>query len=247
MKRIGIVLIALLTLQTLSAEVIVMKSGKRYSGEVVFQNEEVVIIKDATGTRFQCPMKEIRSIGAQEMEQTEMITKIANSDIQMPTKHVSLSIEAVGGAITLPREQWGGYVDANFIIGSRRINGRNILLGGAVGYLGGFFKETTYSFIPIQFVARVPLMDTQRAPQVNFSIGYGIAASKNYKGGLHAAVDVCYRYQMNEKSAVLLGVNILFQQASIATSETIDGYTYTSSELSGRGFIGIGAKVGILF
>lgn len=247
MKRIGIILVALLALQTLSAEVIVMKSGKRYSGEIVFQNEEVIIIKDASGTRFQCPKKDVLSVGAAPMEQTEMVTQLANSEIMVPTKRVSLSIEAVGGAIALPREQWGGYVDANFIIGSRRIKDKNILLGGAVGYLGGFFKETTYSFIPIQFVARVPLMNTQRAPQVNFSIGYGIAASKNYKGGLHAAVDVCYRYQMNEKSAVLLGVNVLFQQASIATSETIDGYTYTSSELSGRGFIGIGAKIGIVF
>lgn len=247
MKKVLFILIGLLTWQFLSAEVIVMKSGKRYSGEIVFQNEEVVIIKDATGTRFQCPMADVLSIGSTPMEQTEMVTQLANSEIMVPTKRVCLSIEAVGGALTLPREQWGGYVDANFIIGSRRIKDKNILLGGAVGYLGGFFKETTYSFIPIQFVARVPLMDTQRAPQVNFSIGYGIAASKNYKGGLHAAVDVCYRYQMNEKSAVLMGLNVLFQQASIATRETIDGYTYVSSDLSGRGFIGIGAKIGIVF
>ncbi len=247
MKKVLFILIGLLTWQWLSAEVIVMKSGKRYSGEIVFQNEEVVIIKDATGTRFQCPMKEVRSIGAQEMEQTEMITQIANSDIQVPTKRVCLSIEAAGGAVTIPKEQWGGYVDANFMIGSRRVMGRNILLGGAVGYEGLFFADKTYSFIPIQFVARIPMMDATHAPQVNFSLGYGIATSQNYKGGLHAAIDLCYRYQMNEKSAVILGVNVLFQQASIATSETIGGYTYTSSDLSGRGFIGLGAKVGIVF
>ncbi len=247
MKRIGIVLIALLVLQTLSAEVIVMKSGKRYSGEIVFQNEEVVIIRDVTGTRFQCPRADIRSIGAQEMEQTQMMTKIANSDLQVPTKRVSLSIEAVGGALAIPREQWGGYLDANFIIGSRRIKNKNILLGGAVGYFGGFFKETTYSFIPLQVVARVPIIDAKHAPQVNFSVGYGIATSKNYKGGLHAAVDVCYRYQMNEKSAVLLGVNVLFQQASLAGVEMKEGQLFTSSDLVGKGFIGIGAKVGILF
>ena len=247
MKRIGIVLIALLVLQTLSAEVIVMKSGKRYSGEIVFQNEEVVIIRDVTGTRFQCPRADIRSIGAQEMEQTQMMTKIANSDLQVPTKRVSLSIEAVGGALAIPREQWGGYLDANFIIGSRRIKHKNILLGGAVGYFGGFFKETTYSFIPLQVVARVPIIDAKHAPQVNFSVGYGIATSKNYKGGLHAAVDVCYRYQMNEKSAVLLGVNVLFQQASLAGVEMKEGQLFTSSDLVGKGFIGIGAKVGIVF
>lgn len=247
MKRIGIVLIALLALQTLSAEVVLMKSGKRYSGEIVFQNEEVVIIRDATGTRFQCPMSDVRSIGDVPAEQTEMVTKIANSELQVPVRKVSLSIEAVGGAVTLPREQWGGYVDANFIIGSRQIKGRNILLGGAVGYEGFFFADKTYSFIPLQVVARVPILEAMHAPQVNFSLGYGIATNKNYKGGLHAAIDVCYRYQMNKKSAVFLGINVLFQQASLEGLEKKGDNVYQTDGLTGKGFIGVGAKIGIIF
>lgn len=246
MKKVLLILIGLLTLPLLSAEVIVMKSGKRYSGEIVFQNEEVVIIRDATGTRFQCPMQDVRSIGGEPAEPTEMVTKIANSDIQIPVKHVALSIEATGGAVTIPREQWGGLVSADFIIGSRRIANKSILLGGAVGYMGSFFSDKTYSFIPIRFVARIPIMEAVHAPQVGFSIGYGIAAHKEYKGGLHAGIDVCYRYRMSEKSALLLGVNFLFQQASIAGSETIENETY-STDLVGKGFVGIGAKVGILF
>lgn len=246
MKRVLFILLALVSWLAASAEVIVMKSGKRYSGEILFQNEEVVIIKDATGTRFQCPMKEIRSIGAEPAEETEMITKIANSELQMSTKRLSLSIEAGGGAVTVPREQWGGYANANFIIGTRRIMKKNILLGGSVGYEGMFFADKTYSFIPIQFAARIPIIDAVHAPQINFSLGYGIATSKNYKGGLHAAIDLCYRYQMNAKSAVLLGVNVLFQQARIDAIGQMGDNIYTETN-AGRAFVGVGAKVGIVF
>lgn len=133
MRKIFVLIGLLLFTLSMSAEVVLMKSGKRYTGEIVFQNDEVVIIRDATGTRFQCPMAEVRSIGAQDIEETPMLTNIANSEVQIPTRKVSLSIEAAGGAATLPKTGWGGYVTADFLIGTRRVMSKNILLGGAVG------------------------------------------------------------------------------------------------------------------
>ncbi len=246
MRKVVIVIGLLVFALSMQAEVVLMKSGKRYTGEVVFQNEEVVIIRDATGTRFQCPMAEVRSIGAQDLEQTPMLTNIANSEVQIPTRKVSLSIEAAGGAATLPKTGWGGYMTADFLIGTRRVMNKEILLGGAVGYTGVFLADKTYSFIPIQLVARIPIIDAQHAPQVNFSAGYGIAASKNYKGGLHAAIDICYRYQMTAKSAVLLGANVVFQQTSLSVMESYEKGQY-ENPTAGRCLIGIGAKFAIVF
>lgn len=246
MRKIFVLIGLLLFTLSMSAEVVLMKSGKRYTGEIVFQNDEVVIIRDATGTRFQCPMAEVRSIGAQEIEETPMLTNIANSEVQIPTRKVSLSIEAAGGAATLPKTGWGGYVTADFLIGTRRVMSKNILLGGAVGYTGVFLADKTFSFIPIQVVARIPIIDAQHAPQVNFSAGYGIATSKNYKGGLHAAIDICYRYQMTAKSAVLLGANVFFQQTSLSVIESYPQGQY-ENPTAGRCLVGIGAKFAIVF
>ncbi len=246
MRKTILILCLLWIATALSAEVVILKSGKRYTGEIIFQNEEVVILRDATGTRFQCPRADIRSIGEAQMEETPMLTQIANSDIQISARKVSLSIEAAGGAVTMPQSSWGGYVTADFLIGTRRVMGKNILLGGAVGYAGVFLADKTYSFIPLQVVARIPIIDAQHAPQINFSAGYGIATSKNYKGGLHAAIDLCYRYQMTEKSAVLLGVNVFFQQTSLSVIEE-HGEGQYENPMAGRCFVGIGAKCAIVF
>ncbi len=246
MRRIIFVIGLLAFTLSIQAEVVHMKSGKVYTGEIVFQNDEVVIIRDATGTRFQCPMAEVRSIGAKEMDETPMLTNLANSEIQIPTHKISLSIEAAGGAVTLPKTSWGGFVTADFLIGTRRVMNKEILLGGSVGYTGVFLPNKTYSFIPIQFVARIPIIDAQHAPQVNFSAGYGIATSKYYKGGLHAAIDLCYRYQMTIKSAVLLGVNVFFQQTSLSVMEEHEQGVY-ENPTAGRCFVGVGAKIAIVF
>lgn len=246
MKKCFVLILLFFMALSLRAEVVIMKSGKRYTGEIVFQNEEVVIIRDATGTRFQCPMADVRSIGEEEMDLTPMLTNIANSDVQISSRKVSLSIEAAGGAVTMPKSLWGGFVTADFLIGTRRVMNKNILLGGAVGYTGVFLADKTYSFIPIQVVARLPLIDAEHAPQINFSAGYGIATDKNYKGGLHAAIDFCYRYQMNVKSAVLLGVNVFFQQTSLSVMEQ-HGEGQYENPTAGRCFVGIGAKCAIVF
>jgi hypothetical protein len=44
------------------AEVVVLNTGIRIQGEIIMQNEEVVIIKKKDGTRFQYPRSELASI-----------------------------------------------------------------------------------------------------------------------------------------------------------------------------------------
>ena len=62
-----ILLIGLLLLSVVSmAEVIVLRSGQRVVGEIVLQNDEVVIVRGENGMRYQYPMNEVSSIGLEE-------------------------------------------------------------------------------------------------------------------------------------------------------------------------------------
>ena len=73
MKQIGKIgwLMCLLLAGTtfVSAEVVRLKSGKTIEGTILFQNDEVIVIRDASGARFQYPKSEIEEEGEQDKEQ----------------------------------------------------------------------------------------------------------------------------------------------------------------------------------
>ena len=91
-----------------------------------------------------------------------------------------------------------------------------------------FIGAEKYNFLPVQVALRLPLLEQKHAPVFGMALGYGIALSKTYKGGLYASIDFGYRYQINEKSALAVVASAQFQQAKIAAAEIVEGNTFTN-------------------
>ena len=100
--------------------------------------------------------------------------------------------------------------------------GKKVFLGGTIGYEAMFADGKTLSYLPIAVAAQGPLMQKNSAPFLGASMGYGIALSKSYTGGLYATADLGWRWQMNNKKAIMLALNVTFLQTRINISETID-------------------------
>ena len=88
-------------------------------------------------------------------------------------------------------------------------------------------------------------METKHAPVFGVALGYGVALSKTYVGGLYAGLDFGYRYQINEKSALALLLSASFQQAKLDVVETIDGVAF--SHKVGRNIVSPGLKFAFYF
>ena len=91
----------------------------------------------------------------------------------------------------------------------------------------------------------MPLIETGHAPVFGVSLGYGIALSKNYLGGIYTGLDFGYRCQLNPKVALSLVAFAQLQQATINLIETIDDNEYTNR--TGRVFITPGLKLALYF
>ncbi|MGM9810898.1 MAG: hypothetical protein ACI30J_08560 [Paludibacteraceae bacterium] len=257
------------------ADVVVLQSGKEIQGTILVQNEEVVIIKTASGSRFQYPTNEIKAIrkegsanqgGAgnatspQERERT-------NEKHVSPTsvKKVSVAIELAGGAASKPADdKTYGNMSADLLVGSHNLLNRGIFLGGSVGYLGALYtttqtivttttpivKKTTtaYSFLPITLAARIPLLRYKYAPMIGIQLGYGVALSKDYQGGLNAGLNIGYCYRISERQRLYIAADCQFQQAFINTTEYIidnGGQVHNYTHPAGQCFIHYGVRVGI--
>lgn len=253
MKRLFSILTVLFAWAMLHAEVVVLRSGDTVEGTIVFQNEEVVVIKTRGGTRYQYPMSDVKEIlkGAQHTD-NQPNTEIENST-ETQRKKVSLAIELSGGGAYMPDAGLsGGGVSGNLLIGTHNLLNRSIFLGGGVGYTGAFLpaenaQKQSYSFLPVMLAVRAPMMQQKHAPMIGGEIGYGIALSKAYKGGLHAGFNIGYCYRISEQQRLYVAGSIRLQQAFADTKSTIveDGETYEYQGFAGTCLLTYGVRIGI--
>ena len=244
MRKSLILILFCITCVCTHAETLLLRTGARVKGTVVFQNEEVVVLRDAEGARFQYPRADIEAVvddEAPEAKQEEQ--KNEDGDIQT-TKKATILLELAGGAAFVP-SQAGGSVSADLLVGSHHIGARHIFAGAGIGYHGVFVAGEQYNFLPVQAALRMPFTEQKHAPVFGLSLGYGIALSKNYTGGIYAGLDVGYRCQLNERTALALVAFAHFQQASVSTVTVIEDIEYTQK--SGRNIVTSGLKFALYF
>lgn len=221
-----------------SAEVVKLKSGGKVVGSIVFQNEEVVVIKDASGSRYQYLMSDVDSILAEEEVQEEVVESSGAT-----TKRISVGLELSGGAGVLPQHSAGANLQGDLVIGACNILDKKIFAGGALGYHMYTFGGTNYSFLPIQAKLAMPFTTKTNAPMAGIGLGYGISTNKAIKGGLFADIEVGWRHEMSKGRSFFLGAYANFLNAKLPITETIENQDYTS--IATRNLCGTGVRFGI--
>ncbi len=257
MKKLFLtIVLGWLTCVLASADTVYLRTGERVEGTILFQNEEVVIIRNAEGQRFQYPRTDVELIGSKDEVTNEGIKELTNEGIKeltpepepeiKVTKKASILLELAGGPAINGNEMGGGF-SVDLLVGSHHIGDRHVFIGGGVGYHGLFIGSGKYNFLPIQAAFRIPLMETKHAPVFGLSIGYGIALSKTYKGGIYASLDMGYRYQINPRTAMAILLYSQFQRASIEVGEQIEGDETTFMRKKGCNLITPGLKLAFYF
>ena len=184
-------------------------------------------------------MNELTNEGIKE------VTPEPEPEIQV-TKKATILLELAGGPAINGNESGGGF-SVDLLVGSHHIGDRHVFIGGGVGYHGLFIGRGKYNFLPIQAAFRIPLLEAKHAPVFGLSIGYGIALSKTYKGGIYASLDMGYRYQINPRTAFAVLLYSHFQRASIEVGEQVEGDATTFMHQKGCNLINPGLKLAFYF
>ena len=237
------------------AETIVLRTGARVQGTIVMQNEEVVIVKTEEGARFQYPRADVEEI-IEDDRLAISDERLAEDESEIQTsKKAAILLEVGASDVYIPGEKMGVGASIDFLVGSHHIGDKHIFIGGGVGYHGMYMINMQaktvgnlikyYHFLPIQAALRMPILEQKHAPVIGASIGYGIALSKSYTGGLYAGLDLGYRYQANPKTAIGVVGFVQFQQAKVEVIDTVDGHEFANK--TGRNFISFGLKFALYF
>ena len=246
-KRALLIVLCLMAIASAYAETIVLRTGARVRGTVVFQNDEVIILRDAeTGARFQYPREDVAEVLTDEQAVVEAEETVVAEENEIRTsKKASILLELAGGAAVNPGNGIGGAAGVDLLVGSHHINSRHIFVGGGLGYHGLFIGGEKYNFLPVQVAVRAPFTEGKHAPCLGVSLGYGIALSKQYVGGIYAGLDLGYRCQVNPKTAIAVVAYTQFHQATLTVTEDIEGVPF--SHKTGRNLVTPGVKIALYF
>ncbi|MCM1034857.1 MAG: hypothetical protein NC038_04720 [Paludibacter sp.] len=217
---------------------ITLLSGQQISGNILFQDSDVIVIKTDDGTRYQYLKSEIKNI-TDIADNNNTQNKIKQNNTP---KKVTASVQIAAGAATLTGRNWGTSINASIRIGTHNLLNKHIFLGGAIGYQAYILTQQNFQFIPITINADIPFLQDKHAPYIALAAGYGCALSKNYKGGAHAQIEIGYRYNFNTKNTLLIGIYAQLQQTTLNIDEYIDLQPYNTTTT--RTFRNFGIKVG---
>lgn len=243
-KYLYIALLLLASALCAHAETILLRTGARVRGEIVFQNEEVVIVRDAEGKRFQYLRSDVEAVLTDDSAEVAAEVSEKEQELQTPKK-ASIILELAGGAAVQPQEYAGGAFSVDMLVGSHHIGDRHLFIGGGLGYHGLFLNGEKLNFLPIQVAIRLPFTETKHAPVFGFGLGYGVALSKDFLGGIYASADFGYRCQINPKTAIAVVAYTQFQQAKITVIQSIDDLPFSGK--SGRNLVCAGVKLAFCF
>lgn len=243
MKRIYLCWLCLFLALSVSATeyvTLTLQGGMTFSGELLAENDEVVVLRDKQGRRFQYMKSEVAMLS--RLSQAPAATEEETTATR--TGKVAARLQVAAGAATLPHSWWGTDVAADFMLGTRTLADRPCFLGGSIGYHGVFLPEQRYHYVPIQLVLSMPLVEGKHAPELGLSVGYGISANTT-QGGLCAAANIGYRYTFAPRGALLLSAYLRFQQDRLTIQESLEGKLYNKQV--GSGILGMGINMALQF
>lgn len=238
-RRWLVILIGLICSLVMSAHVITLRTGEKKQGEIIFQNEDVVIFKEANGSRYQYPMSEVVSIS------DDAVAMTTNEKKSSSGKAVGVMLQVTEGAYLVNNAAYE-HIGADLCIGANNIAGKQIFLGGGIGYHALLSKAIgMYAFLPVQVRATIPFGNKKNAPYAGIGIGYGIGLSKSYKGGLAANLDLGWRHQLNSGRTLLLSANASVQGCQWdRITQSIGTQLFTDKDTQ-RNLLGIGIQFAI--
>ena len=223
------------------AELVVLRSGKTVKGEILLHNEEVVIIRQKDGARFQFPMQEVLSISAELPPKRQSSTNRTAED-----KRVACHFAVAGGTAYTPNGL-GGYINPTVFVGTHTLRNLPIAVGGTIGYHGVFAQGNTYSWIPLQASIHLSPTVNSQLSTVNcqLSIGYAFALSQDYTGGICAGMEIGWSHAIGNTSSILVALNAQALQTRMHVTETVNGNSYHN--FRGCTLVSLGMKLGIQF
>ncbi len=227
MKLRALLLCLLLSILTLTAQEsagiskITLKNGTEFTGRIILRNDEIIMLKDNSGARFQIAVSEIDKIATVSVI-TGNLSAIGNDAINeefVPNENFCGHLELSTSTATARKAfENNAATQASLVFGNKKAFGKDLFVGLGAGYL--WVSESNLRLIPAILKIQANTSKNRTSPFVGFESGYAFAANKSYGGGPFAKAAVGVNYRISNKTAIFAGISAAIFSFSGQLSET---------------------------
>ncbi|MDR0370720.1 MAG: hypothetical protein LBH80_02550 [Prevotellaceae bacterium] len=219
--------------QDAGRDIITLKTGNTYTGNIVFRNDDVVLLQTDSGERFQFLLSAIKEIKKRQLpvesdrknEGNAEITDMAGND------HLRMQLIVSGGASFAEKSfDLHPSVQASLLLATDDLLDKPLTAGFGLGYHAVLTKEndvvTPVPFLPLFAHLQYNFSKARHRPFVGFDVGYAFALSEKYKGGPNTKLSAGYAFNMTYKTAFYAGLFYGLQGIAADLHEELNGETY---------------------
>jgi hypothetical protein len=241
-KKLFFLIIALITIAQISIAVesdpvrITLKSGEVYSGEIVLQNEKIILIRTTSGERFQFPVFQVKDITkiTDKSEEIQRNDNSSNEILPYQSKHNFCSIFDVSGGASSGKNCFSNSTsgDITLSFGTRSIAGNSLFFGGGAGFsiINNRSTNEMLRFIPVYMRFQSNnLIRWRTSPYLSLDAGYAFPIENTMSGGLFAKLSCGIIHRLSFKTSIQFGIFARIQNFYGNLSEIRNGSIYTYS------------------
>ncbi len=212
--------------QPILKDVIYLKNGEKYIGEIVLRNEQIVMIQTIEGSKFQFQASEISEIKQEDIKPGEKSGQIySQSGNFAGFFQLSGGFSSIKGAVTATPS-----VDLSLAFGTKKAFGKDIFLGGGAGFENIFDikNDRNLSFLPLFLQINNNFSKNNISPATNIKLGYAFPLQKSYSGGLYLHTSGGISIKTTENSNIYLGLHVQMQPTYGNVTEILPQGAFTS-------------------
>lgn len=233
-------------------ERILLKTGEVYTGEIILQNENIILIRTVSGERFQFPASQVKSITKISDTNEEVNAQEVNTEETLPelsTHNFCGVVEFSGGTVSGKNSfKSSPFAELTLSFGTRSIAGKSLFLGAGAGFSGISIASDSETQLYTPVFVRLQsnnLSHLRTSPYISLDAGYAIALKSTLSGGAFAKLSAGIIHRISYKTSVNFGVFARVQQFNGPLTEKVQGNSY--SYAGNSGMTAFGALAGFQF
>lgn len=234
--------------QDTTVDKVTLKTGEVYIGEIILKNNDIVMLKDTEGTRFQFPISEIKSI-----EKVTSADIIKNTKTGIPVSDSGLGnvcgLLELSGGLGSAKNKFSSMPNgqASLSFGSRMLQSKVLFIGGGVGYFSVFESQSSeiISFVPLYMRLKSNFSKKKTSPYILFDAGYSFALTSGYEGGLYSKVGLGVQHNATAKTSIYWGAFTSIQNFTGTLTETNNALPY--NYYGNSSIVNFGLNLGLQF
>lgn len=228
-----------------TATKITLKSGAVYIGEVVLRNDEIMMLKNKGGERFQFQLSDI--VSEESVSEEQIQNEVSIQQPEQTGNFCGIIESALFSASARNAFERTTGTQFSISFGNKKAFGRDIFTGFGVGYLTliNYPSSNSPTLIPFSFKILIKAGKNHIAPQFGAESGYAISINENVKGGFFATVSTGLLIPLNEKTALYTSVYGAAYTLKGNLSENTEGGTFIYNGTTTMNLLGV--KIGLRF